>query len=86
MKKLNRKALRLAQAARTLTLLLLIAGVVMESYVVIGIAVVGEIAAMIYFRKYSRCPHCGSYIPHISPVGYDAGYCHRCNEKMDFDK
>ena len=85
MKFLNRKALKAARSIRVGTFLLFIAGALMKSYLVMGIAVVGELAAIIYFRKFNRCPHCGGYIPNISTVGNDAGYCHHCNEKMEFD-
>ena len=85
MKRLNRKALKTARTIRYAMFSFFIAGAVMPSYIVMGAAAAGEVLSMIYFSKYNRCPHCGSYIPNISPIGDDAGYCHRCNEKMEFD-
>ena len=85
MKKLNRKALKAARSIRFGMFFLFIAGALLESYIIMGAAAVGELVSMICFRKYNHCPHCGTYIPNISPMGDDAGYCHRCNEKMEFD-
>ena len=57
MKFLNRKALKAARSIRLGTFLLFIAGALMKSYLVMGLAVAGELAAGIYFRKFNRCPH-----------------------------
>ena len=85
MKKLNRKALKNARSIRFSMFFFFLAGALMQSYLIIGAAVIGELAAMLFFKKYNHCPHCGAYIPNISPIGNDASYCHRCNEKMEFD-
>lgn len=85
MKTLNRKALKRARLIRYVMFFLFIAGAVMKSYILIGAAVLGELVSMIYFKKYNHCPHCGAYLPNLSPFGKDAGICHKCNETMEFD-
>jgi len=83
--KLNRKVLKRAQLLRWATFFIFITSFALKNNLMMVAAAISEIAIMVCLRRYSRCPHCGAFIPGINAFERDAGICHKCNEEMEFD-
>ena len=88
MKMINRKMLKISVILLAAGALLALVSVFTDSYTSpVGYAgLAALVAGLVMNNIFSRCPHCGRFIQGISPFSETAGYCPRCNGKMEFDQ
>ena len=78
------KKLRLSSVAFVIGIFLPSYAVVLESWLftVIGIAIL--VASLIMLRRYSSCPHCGTFIPRLDDKRHPVHFCPTCGQKLEY--
>lgn len=60
--------------------------IVLESWLFTIIGILILVAGVIMVRKYSSCPHCGTFLPHLDDKRHPVHFCPTCGHKLEYKK